>query len=86
MEVLRQLEQTRGDGTSMITLHIPGKTNLPLKIKQLNKELGTAVNIKDRANRQSVLVALKQAIYGLKTIKVVPENGIAVFAASKSYV
>ena len=67
----------------MISLHIPGTTNLPLIVKRLNTEYGTASNIKDRRNRQSVLVALKTAIYELKNVKNVPENGMAVFTASK---
>ena len=69
----------------MISLHIPGKTNLPLTIKRLNNEYGTASNIKCRTNRQSVQIALKSAIQCLKNIKTLTENGVAVFTASKSY-
>ena len=51
----------------------------------MESEYGSASNIKDRENRQSVQCALRSAIYQLKQIKVLPKNGIAIFRLLKDY-
>ena len=52
----------------------------------MKDELSTANNIKSRQNRQSVQEALRTIIRQLKTIKQIPDNGMAIFAGSDHYV
>lgn len=86
MQTLKQLSNIIGNATSMITLIIPGNTNLWLSIKKMENEYGSASNIKDRENRQSVQQALRSTIYQLKQLKQLPPNGIALFSGKELYV
>ena len=49
-------------------------------------EYGSASNIKDRENRQSVQQALRSTIYQLKQLRKLPKNGIALFSGKEQYV
>ena len=50
-----QLENASGDGTSLVTIMIPGNATQLNQMKQkLTREMGAAANIKDKINRQSV--------------------------------
>ena len=71
-----------GNPTSMVSLVLPSGSNIDTITKRLNTELATSSNIKDRSNRQSVAVALKQIIEFLKSMKHLPPTGIALFAES----
>ncbi len=86
MQTLYKLGNTNGIATSMVTLLIPGNTNLQLTVRKLNSEYGSASNIKDRANRQAIKDALKSAIFQLKLLKTLPSNGIALFSGKECYV
>jgi peptide subunit release factor 1 (eRF1) len=46
----------------------------------LDDELKTANNIKSRANRHSVVESIKHLNYYLKSLKSIPENGLALFS------
>ena len=46
MQLVKGLEEARGNGTSMISLVIPPKGQLNLTNKMLTDEAGTASNIK----------------------------------------
>ncbi len=60
-KLIKKLETARGNGTSMISLILPPKKQIPDVNKMLTDELGKASNIKDRVNRQSVQTAITSA-------------------------
>lgn len=67
------------NGTSMISLIIPPKDQIPRVQKLLAEEYGTASNIKSRVNRLSVLGAITSTQQRLKLYNRVPPNGLVVF-------
>ncbi|KAJ5743742.1 hypothetical protein N7533_008612 [Penicillium manginii] len=54
-KLVKRLESARGNGTSMISLIIPPKSQVSQAARMLAEEYGTASNIKSRVNRLSVL-------------------------------
>ena len=66
MQLIKALEAARGNGTSMISLIMPPKDQVARVQKMLGDEFGTASNIKNRVNRQSVLGAITSAQQRLK--------------------
>ena len=78
-KLVKKLESARGNGTSMISLIIPPKTQISQVSKMLAEEQGTASNIKSRVNRLSVLSAITSTINRLKLHNKVPPNGLVVF-------
>ncbi|OHT11445.1 hypothetical protein TRFO_19077 [Tritrichomonas foetus] len=54
-QTIKMLEIAEGDGTSLLTVMIPGSSAQLSQMKQkLTREYGAAANIKDKINRQSV--------------------------------
>ncbi|KAL3233405.1 hypothetical protein RNJ44_03445 [Nakaseomyces bracarensis] len=78
-KLVRSLEQARGNGTSMISLVIPPKGQIPLIQKMLTDEYGTASNIKSRVNRLSVLSAITSTQQKLKLYNSLPPNGLVLY-------
>jgi peptide chain release factor subunit 1 len=78
-KLIKSLEMARGNGTSMISLIIPPKDQIPRVQKLLAEEYGTASNIKSRVNRLSVLGAITSTQQRLKLYNKVPPNGLVVF-------
>jgi peptide chain release factor subunit 1 len=78
-KLVKKLESARGNGTSMISLIIPPKSQISQVAKMLAEEQGTASNIKSRVNRLSVLSAITSTINRLKLHTKVPKNGLVVF-------
>ena len=56
--LINKLENTKGNGTSMVSLVIPPKDDINRSNKLLANELSTAQNIKSRVTRQSVITAI----------------------------
>ena len=65
-KLIKSLEAARGNGTSMISLIIPPRDQIPRIAKMLADEYGTASNIKSRVNRLSVLSAITSVQARLK--------------------
>ena len=65
-KLIKSLEAARGNGTSMISLIIPPRDQIPRIAKLLADEYGTASNIKSRVNRLSVLSAITSVQARLK--------------------
>ena len=82
MQLVKGLEEARGNGTSMISLVIPPKGQINLTNKMLTDEAGTASNIKSRVNRQSVLDAIGSAQTRLKRYNSVPPNGLLIYCGT----
>lgn len=80
--MIKSLEKARGEGTSMISLIIPPKDQIPRINKMLQDEHGTASNIKSRVNRLSVQGAIVATQSRLKTYSKVPENGLVVYCGT----
>ncbi|CAN6623277.1 eukaryotic peptide chain release factor subunit 1 [Trichomonascus vanleenenianus] len=78
-KLIKSLEAARGNGTSMISLIIPPKGQIPLIQKMLADEYGTASNIKSRVNRLSVLSAITSTQQRLKLYNKVPPNGLVIY-------
>jgi peptide chain release factor subunit 1 len=78
-KLIKSLEAARGNGTSVISLIIPPKTQLSQVSQMLVTEEGTASNIKSRVNRASVLSAIGSARQRLKLFTKIPDNGLVLY-------
>ena len=81
-QLIKALEEARGNGTSMISLIIPPKDQVTRIAKMLGDEYGTASNIKSRVNRLSVLAAITSAQQRLKLYSKVPDNGLVIYCGT----
>jgi len=81
-KLIKTLTQSRGNGTSMISLVIRPGDQICKVNKMLTDEYGTASNIKSRVNRLSVLGAITSAQERLKRYNRVPENGLVVYTGT----
>lgn len=81
-KLIKALEAARGNGTSMISLIMPPRDQISRVAKMLGDEFGTASNIKNRVNRQSVLGAITSAQQRLKLYNKVPPNGLVLYTGT----
>ena len=81
-QLIKGLEEARGNGTSMISLIMPPRDQISRVAKMLGDEFGTASNIKNRVNRQSVLGAITSAQQRLKLYTKVPTNGLVLYTGT----
>lgn len=81
-KLIKSLEAARGNGTSMISLIIPPRDQIPRIAKMLADEYGTASNIKSRVNRLSVLSAITSVQARLKLYNKVPNNGLVIYCGT----
>lgn len=80
--LIKALNNAKGNGTSMISLIMPPKSQISQTQAMLANEYGTASNIKSRVNRQSVLAAITSAQQRLKLYSKVPPNGLVVYTGT----
>ncbi|CAN7003871.1 hypothetical protein Bca4012_052565 [Brassica carinata] len=81
-KLIKSLEASKGNGTSMISLIIPPRDHISRATKLLCDEYGTASNIKSRVNRLSVLGAITSAQQRLKLYNRVPPNGLVLYTGT----
>lgn len=81
-KLIKSLQQARGNGTSLISLIIPPKDQVPRINKMLQDEYGTASNIKSRVTRLSVLGAITSTQQKLKLYSRVPDNGLLLYCGT----
>ncbi|CEP17852.1 hypothetical protein [Parasitella parasitica] len=81
-KLVQNLEFARGDGTSMISLIVPPRTQISQVTSMLAGEQGTASNIKSRVNRLSVLSAITSALHRLKLYTRIPPNGLVLYCGT----
>mmetsp|Transcript_9457 Transcript_9457/g.15728 ORF Transcript_9457/g.15728 Transcript_9457/m.15728 type:complete len:430 (-) Transcript_9457:198-1487(-) len=81
-KLIKKLEEARGNGTSMISLILPPKSQISAAAKMLADEFGTASNIKSRVNRLSVLSAITSTQQRLKLFTKVPPNGLVIYCGT----
>lgn len=86
-QIIKELKDSKGYGTSLVTYTIPFKSEIHQHISYLQTEFKTSVNIKDKKNSKSVQKSIKNIINKLKTMKKIPNTGIAFFSgASIQYI
>ncbi len=82
MEEIRELSKVRSSsgGTSLVTLMIPPNVALGQHREQVQQELGTSKNIKNKTVRKDVASALKSCAQQLKPRHpdTAPPNGLVV--------
>jgi len=81
-KLIKSLQAARGNGTSMISLILPPKSQISMAAKMLADEFGTASNIKSRVNRLSVLSAITSTQQRLKLFTKVPPNGLVIYCGT----
>ena len=81
-KLITSLQRAKGNGTSMISLIMPPKSQISITAKMLGDEYGTASNIKSRVNRLSVLTAITSAQQRLKLYNRCPDNGLVIYCGS----
>jgi len=81
-KLIKNLDNVRGAGTSMISLIIPCGDQVARYTKKLTEEYGTAENIKSRVNRLSVLSAITSAKEKLKLYPRAPPNGLVLYTGT----
>ena len=79
-KILKNLDKVSGSsGSSLITLIVPVKYQLPRLSKLITDELGKASCIKSRVTRQAVEQVLRSIQSRIKLIRSVPVNGLVIF-------
>lgn len=81
-KLIKNLENARGNGTSMVSLILPPNSKIGDANKLLTEEFGTATNIKSRVNKLAVLSAIKSSQERLKLYKNVPPNGLVLYCGT----
>lgn len=81
-KLIKNLQEARGNGTSMISLIIPPGDQISRVNKMLSDEYGTASNIKSRVNRLSVLGAITSTQQRLKLYNKCPKNGLVLYCGT----
>jgi len=76
------LSSVKGNGTSMISLIIPPGDQISRVNKMLSEEYSTAINIKSRVNRLSVMSAIVSVQQRLKIYHRVPDNGLILYGGT----
>lgn len=83
-ELVNLLGSIKGSHTELVTVLIPGGTNIYQVSNQLSAEASTAENIKSKQTRTAVVTALETIMRKLKEYKQTPPNGLALFAGNVS--
>ncbi|KAI9500117.1 translation termination factor eRF1 [Coemansia spiralis] len=81
-KLIKSLGAARGNGTSMISLVMPPRSQISDTTNMLTKEYGTASNIKSRVNKLSVLSAITSTQQRLKLYNKVPPNGLVIYCGT----
>lgn len=72
--------QSSRSKTSLVSMYIPGRTNLVYLTNMVSSEISKANNIKCKHTRNGVKTSLNSILYTLKNIKVIPSNGMVMFS------
>jgi len=83
-EIVKILESIKGSHTQLVTVLIPGGSNIHQVSGQLAAERSTAENIKSKATRSAVTDALDMIVRELKKYKQTPPNGLALYCGNVS--
>ena len=89
IEARQKLEELRDEislGTTLVSYYIPAGGSLSSVSQHVTGELGTAANIKSKVTRKGVQGALRSIQQNVKGLRKIPDNGLAIFASSSSYI
>jgi peptide chain release factor subunit 1 len=81
---IKEVENIKGRHTELVSVYVPAGYNLDKIVAHLSDEQGTAVNIKSKSTRDSVITALEKMIQHLKLYPKTPDNGLVVFGGNTS--
>lgn len=76
---IQVLKQKTGFHTALVSLFIPPSRKIFDVISYLKSEINESSNIKSKSNRKNVLDSITGLIGQLRTIKVVPPNGLIMY-------
>jgi len=77
--LIMNLNNCKGNGTSMVSLILPPKEQMTRINKMLTEEFGTAQNIKSSKTKSSVSAAITSTKERLKLYKNTPPNGLVIY-------
>lgn len=77
-QLITELNNAKGNGTSMITLILPKGGQISRVQKLLTEEYGKASNIKSHVNKLSVEAGIRSAQERLKLYNEIPKNGLVI--------
>jgi len=77
--LIKKLDNTKGNGTSFVSMYIPAKENLNKVNELLTGELSGAAGIKSKQTRTSVCSAITSTKEKLKLYRNIPPNGLVLF-------
>jgi len=83
-KLINELKDLRSRHTELVSVYVPSGFNINVVRNQISQEQALASNIKSKATRKNVLIALDKALTELKYYKVTPPNGLVVFAGNVS--
>jgi len=78
--LIEELEKYQGYGTNLVSLYIPGNTDMADILNMLRQEYSISQNIKSKQVRKGVMAAIDALIERLKHFKRSPPNGLAAFS------
>jgi len=80
-QTVAQLSKAKGDGTTLISLYIPGKQSQFQRARDmLTEEFSAAKCIKSKITQGLVQSALRSLQHVCKTVKSLPDNGMVLFS------
>ncbi|HLF16700.1 MAG TPA: peptide chain release factor aRF-1 [Candidatus Thermoplasmatota archaeon] len=79
---LEELEEYRGQGTTLVTLYVPPTRQLSDVAGMVRNEVGQASNIKSKQTQDAVVSALSSILARLKNYRETPKNGLAIFVGN----
>ena len=79
---IKKLEKCQGAGTALISMIIPANKKISDYTNMIVEEIGKADNIKDRVNRQAVVMALTSVKEKLRGYHKSPKNGLAIYCGN----
>lgn len=76
--------KSTNNSTSLVSLYIPTNTKLIDVSKMISSEITKANNVKCRVTRQNTSKALQSISTHLKSLNIIPTNGLIIFTGQTS--
>ena len=86
LDQINELNKINGNGTSLISFYIKSGADMSIVNSRLTKEMSDSSNIKDKSVRKNVQSALRSIQHHIKTLRHIPDNGVAIFSNDQSLV
>jgi len=79
---INHLNSIRAYGTSLVSFYITSSSDISIVNSRLTKEMSDSSNIKDKSVRKDVQSALRSMQHYFKSLKQIPDNGVAIFSGA----